>query len=612
VAKKKKKSLKQIFSDSTSRQVAGRLIKDYVRPYVWLLVCAFSMMILVALATAGLAYGMEFVLNSVFETNARNYIPYIAGGVFLIFFVKGAASYGQSVIMNYVGLKIIADFQKQMFNKLVHADMSFFHNTSTGTLIARFTNDVGLLRAAVSTAITSAGRDFFSVIFLVAVMFHKDWILASVCFLAFPTAIFPIARFGRRLRKASSGSQEITGNLANLLNQVFQGARHVKAYSMEKYEEKRAGVVINELFGLTHRVARARAASHPIMELLAGAAMALVILYGGYQVLDGTRTIGAFFAFVTALLLAYEPMKKIANLNSDLQEGISAAVRVFDIIDRKPEIVDKPNAISLEIQKGGIQFNDVTFAYTTEKTTLKNISLNVEGGKMTALVGPSGGGKSTILNLIPRFYDVPNGEITVDGHNLKDVTLESLRSHMALVSQEVSLFDDTIRANIAYGRWSASEDDIIEAARNAAAHEFISKLPKGYDTIVGEHGIKLSGGQRQRISIARAMLKDAPILLLDEATSALDTESERKVQAALDKLMQGRTTLVIAHRLSTILNADYIYVIDQGEILEKGTHDDLLSVNGTYARLYNLQFMEENQGNQRNSVFEKKVPVYES
>lgn len=592
---KKKLTKKTKILDPKNLPIFKRLLKDYVKPYTKLLIVAFVLMALVALSTATLAYGMKYILDQIFDQKNAAALPIIAGLVFVTFFVKGSSTYGQTVVMNYVGQRIIADFQRQMFARLVQSDLSYFHNNATGNLIARFTNDVTLLRAAVSTALTGAGRDFLSVVFLVAVMFYNDWFLASISFFVFPIAILPIARFGKKLRKASYGSQEITGRLATLLNQVFQGMRHVKAYSMEDYEQKRADGIITELYKLNHKVIRARAAAHPIMECLGGLAIVVVILYGGYEIIAGTRTTGEFFSFVTALLLAYEPMKKIASLNSDLQEGIAAAQRVFQILDHPIEIVNGPKAKNLEIQKAEIAFDHVTFAYNAKKKAVQNISLVLKGGKMTALVGPSGGGKSTLLNLIPRFYDIQEGTITIDGQNIQHITLESLRANIALVSQEISLFDDTIRANIAYGRQGASEAEIMHAAQEAAAHEFIIKLPDGYDTIIGEHGIKLSGGQRQRISIARAMLKNAPILLLDEATSALDTESERKVQEALNKLMGGRTTLVIAHRLSTIVNADHIYVIDQGNVLEEGNHEALMAQNGLYARLSNLQVNEEEQ-----------------
>jgi len=366
--------------------------------------------------------------------------------------------------------------------------------------------------------------------------------------------------------------------------------RHVKAYNREGFETERTASVIENMFRIVYKSYRVRALSSPIMETLGGIAVAAIIFYGGWQVIDGSLTPGAFFSFVTALLLAYKPMKSLANLNTNLQEGLAASQRLFHVLDMEPTIKDGPGTKALVISGGAVALEGVSFAYHENAPALSSVSLAIPAGKMVALVGPSGAGKSTILNLIPRFYDVSAGSIRIDGQDVRDVTLESLRDALALVSQESVLFDDSVRANIAYGRAGASDADIEAAAQGAAAHDFITQLPDGYDTMIGESGVKLSGGQRQRLSIARAMLKNAPILLLDEATSELDSESERKVQQALAELMRERTTLVIAHRLSTVIDADRIYTIEQGQIVESGTHAELLANNGAYARLYALQF----------------------
>ena len=403
----------------------------------------------------------------------------------------------------------------------------------------------------------------------------------------------PILRLGRRMRKVTANTQEEMGLFTTLLEQTFQGIRVVKAYGMEEYEKSRIAGIVNRIFGLNLKSARTRALSSPIMETLGGVAVCIVIIYGGYRVIEGATTSGAFFSFIMALLLAYEPMKRLANLNASLQEGLAGAERMFKLLDTEPAIHEKPDAVDLGSVKGHIRLEDVRFSYGPGKAALDGLTLEVPAGKRVALVGASGAGKSTILNLIPRFYDVDEGRVTIDGTDVRDVTFASLFGGFALVSQEITLFDDTVRANIAYGRAGAEEDEIIEAAKNAAAHDFIVDLPDGYDTMVGEQGIKLSGGQRQRLAIARAMLKNAPVLLLDEATSALDTESERQIQAAMDKLMQGRTTLVIAHRLSTVTGADLIYVINKGRVIEQGTHVELMVRGGNYQRLYNLQFAEE-------------------
>jgi subfamily B ATP-binding cassette protein MsbA len=438
--------------------------------------------------------------------------------------------------------------------------------------------------------LAAIGKDAVTVVFLVALMFYEDWVLALASFFAFPLAIRPIVGIGRRMRRVSANTQIEAGLITTLLNQTFQGARHVKAYGMEAYETGRANALFERMFRLVDRANRTRARASPIMEALGGSAVAVVILYGGYQVIGGARTPGAFFTFITALLLAYQPLKSLANLNASLQEGLAAAQRVFEVLDIEPTIRDREGALPLRVAGGRIEFSEVRFGYQPHAVALDDVSLTVAAGSTVALVGPSGAGKSTMLNLIPRLYDVSAGSIAIDGQDVRSVTLASLRGALALVAQEASLFDDTVRANIAYGRFGASPEEIEAAAAAAGADRFIAELPQGYDTLVGEHGIRLSGGQRQRIAIARAMLKDAPILLLDEATSALDNESERQVQAALRRLMQGRTTLVIAHRLSTIVSADLICVVDRGRIVESGKHAQLLARGGLYARLYETQF----------------------
>jgi subfamily B ATP-binding cassette protein MsbA len=398
-------------------------------------------------------------------------------------------------------------------------------------------------------------------------------------------------RIGRRMRRVSANTQTELGEFMTLLNQTFQGARYVKAYGMETYETSRAARIIENLYRLVEKSQRIRAISSPLMETLGGVAVALVILYGGHQVFTGARSTGAFFSFITALLLAYQPLKNLANLNANLQEGLAAAQRLFTVLDIEPTICDRADAKPLAVAGGEIRFDAVRFSYGNGLDALNAATLEVPAGGTVALVGASGAGKSTIMNLIPRFYDVTAGAVRVDGQDVRDVTLASLRGAIALVSQEVTLFDDTVRANIAYGRFGASDAEIEATARAAAADDFIRALPQGYDTPVGEHGVKLSGGQRQRLSIARAMLKNAPILLLDEATSSLDTESERQVQTALKTLMRGRTTLVIAHRLSTVIEADIIYVIDAGRVVERGSHAELLRRDGAYARLHAMQFL---------------------
>lgn len=570
-----------------------RLLKEGVRPYAGRIWLSMLFMAIASAATGLSAYLMKPIVNQVFVSKNADMLWPIAGAVISTFLVKGVSSYAQSNLVSWVGLRIIADMQNRLFAHLMRMDLAFFHGGSTGALVSRFTVDINMMRAAVSNSLVAIGRDTLSALILIGVMFWNDWALAAVSFFVFPAAIQPIAKLGKRMRRVTVNTQEQMGLFNTLLEQSFQGVRMVKAYGMELYEQSKIAAISEEVFRLTFKSSRVRAASSPIMESLGGVAVSVVIIYGGHRVIVGETDPGAFFSFMTALLMAYEPVKRLANLNTDLQAGMAAAERLFQLLDSEPTINDRPDSAELQVNGGAIRFDDVRFAYEADKTALNGLSLDVPAGKKVALVGASGGGKSTILNLIPRFYDVGSGRVAIDGQDLRDVTMASLRAQIALVSQEVSLFDDTVRANIGYGRAGASEDDIIAAAKNAAAHDFISALPNGYDTVVGEHGVKLSGGQRQRLSIARAMLKNAPILLLDEATSALDTESERQVQAALETLMVGRTTVVVAHRLSTIVDADLIHVIDRGQVAESGNHGELLAREGLYARLWALQFAED-------------------
>jgi ATP-binding cassette, subfamily B, bacterial MsbA len=570
-----------------------RLARDFMRPHLPRVLVAFLLMGAAAGSTALRAWLMQPVLDRVFVGREASWLLLIAGAALAIALVKGIADYGEAVLMNRIGQRVIADVQIALFARLMRADLAYFHAHPSGTLISRFTSDAVLLRNAAANVLAAIGKDALTVIFLVGVMFYQDWLLALVSFFVFPVAIHPIVGIGRRMRRVTANTQNEMGQLTTLLSQTFQGARLVKAYGMEAYEESRAAALFERLYALIDRATRTRSHASPMMETLGGIAIAVVILYGGHQVIAGARTPGAFFSFVTALLLAYQPLKSLANLNASLQEGLAAAHRLFQVLDVEPTIRDMPGTRPLRVAGGEICFDQVRFGYSPGAVALDGVSLIVPAGHTVALVGASGAGKSTILNLIPRFFEVEDGGIAIDGQDIRAVTLTSLRAAIAIVAQEVTLFDDSLRANIAYGRFGAAMEDIEAAARAAGIDGFIRELPEGYDTQVGEHGVRLSGGQRQRIAIARAMLKDAPILLLDEATSALDSESERQVQTALRTLIRGRTTLVIAHRLSTVQGADLIHVVDRGRIVESGRHAELLARNGLYARLYALQFADE-------------------
>ena len=567
-----------------------RLLRESVRPYLGWLALAVVFMVMMAGATALSAWLMKPVVNDVFIGRDPAMLWLIGGAVLATFLVKGLANYAQASLMSFVGLRIVSDNQNRLFARLARMDLQFFHDNATGRLISRFTVDVGLMRAAVSNVLTGFGKDTLSLAGLVAVMFIQDWRLALASFVVFPIAVLPIVRLGRRMRRVTAHTQEEMGQLMTILEQTFQGIRIVKSYVMEEYEKRRVGAIIERIFTHTMKAARTRARASPIMETLGGIAVALVIVYGGSRVIAGATDAGSFFSFITALLLAYEPMKHLANLNTNLQEGLAGAQRLFAVMDTEPRVREAANARAIEVKRGAIRFEGVRFSYVPGRTALHDVSFEVPAGRTVALVGPSGAGKSTILNLVPRFYDPDAGVIRIDGVDVREATFASLNRAIALVSQEITLFDDTVRANIAYGRAGASEGDIVAAARAAGADEFIAALPLGYDTIVGERGVKLSGGQRQRLAIARAMLKNAPILLLDEATSALDSEAERQVQAALAQLTKGRTTLVIAHRLSTVMGADLICVVEAGRIVERGTHAELLARGGAYARIHAIQF----------------------
>ncbi len=575
-----------------SHVLIKRLLRDHIRPYLWRLVVAVSFMAVVAAATAGNAWLMEPALDKVFIDQDLRFLYLVPAAVILLAVVKGFASYLQNTIMAEVGQRIIAETQVRMHAHLMRADLAWLHQMHTGKLISSFLYDAMLLRDAVSRALTGMVKDFLSLVFLAAVMFYQEWELSLIVCLVFPLVGLASGKLGRKTRKGAARSQEETGRLSALLNENFDGARMVQAYGMEEVETARARRVVEDRLHHLTKVIRARSAASPATEALGGIAVGAAIFYGGLQASEGEMTLGAFASFITALLLAYQPLKSLANLNTALQEGLSAAQRLFAVLDVEPTIRDAADAVPFEPRGGAIRLTDVAFRYQDGTRALRGVSLDVPAGCHVALVGPSGAGKSTVLNLIPRFYDASTGQVLVDGQDVRGLTLASLRAGIALVSQEMTLFDDSVRANIAYGRPGATEAEIQAAAAAAAADEFIPALAQGYDTMVGENGVKLSGGQRQRIAIARAMLRDAPILLLDEATSALDTESERKVQHALKRLMQGRTTVTIAHRLSTVLDADIIYVMDQGRVVEQGNHAALLAQGGLYARLYRTQFLD--------------------
>jgi subfamily B ATP-binding cassette protein MsbA len=576
------------FVSGTTFALLKRLTGVYIRPYSGRIACAVFFMMVAAAATGFLAKLMQPIIDRIFLPGQQSQAALVQIGLIVlgVFLVRGISTYVYTLILSRLSQRVVANVQTDMFRHLLYADTGFFQQHQSGSLIARFVSDTYLIRSALVEGMTGMGKNAFTVIVLVGLMFYQNWQLSIICLFAFPAATFMISKVGKKLRKASHLTQEETGALTAILGQSFQGNRHIKAYVTEEFELGRVKAIIENVYRTMDKIFRTSAAALPLAEMLAGVAVLSIILYGGSQVIAGKTTPGALFSFMTAFLLAFEPMKRLAKLNGGMQMGLAAADRFFTLLDTKPAIAQKPDATAISVQKGHIVFDDVTFAYPNGTLALDRVSFEVPAGKSVALVGASGAGKSTILNLIPRFYDVTSGRVLIDGRDIRDVTLSSLRHSMALVSQDVAIFNDSIRDNIRYGTPDASEEAIINAAKMAVAHDFIMEMPMGYDTKVGENGVKLSGGQRQRISIARAMLKNAPVLLLDEATSALDTTSERQVQTALERLQSGRTTIIVAHRLSTIMGADIIYVLDQGRIIESGTHETLLQKGGAYSKLY--------------------------
>jgi len=563
------------------------LLKPHKRRLLISVVCMLGASGFVALT----AYLIKPAIDEIFVKKDMAMLmamPAIFLGVALL---NCLCQWGNDYYLKSVGLAVVAHLRERLYSHIQDMPVSFFDRMPTGLLMSRITNDVNEIQSAVTRGMTGLIRDSFSVVGLVFVVFYQDWKLAIIAVLLLPVAFYPLFRFGTKLRRLARKGQETMSELNVILHETFSGSRIVKAFGMEGYEKERFAVKNRRVLNYSLKSEWVDALSSPLMEFLGSIGVAAVIGYGGYEVIKGTSTPGTFFSFLGALLMLYKPVKNLSKVNNIIQRGIASIVRVDAILNERNDFVEASGAVELTPIRRGIEFRDVSFAYGDE-VVLQDISFRVRAGEVVALVGSSGGGKTTLANLIPRFYDVTDGAILIDGVDIRNVTIRSLRKQIALVTQMSFLFNDTVRNNIAYGNLQKSDEDIQNVAKTAYAYDFIRQLPQGFDTVIGEQGVRLSGGQRQRICIARALLKDAPILILDEATSSLDSESELEVQMALENLMQGRTTFIIAHRLSTVRSASRILVISNGKIVEEGTHAHLLAQEGEYRRLFDIQFSQ--------------------
>jgi subfamily B ATP-binding cassette protein MsbA len=567
-----------------------RLLR-YAKPYKGRLAWAVLAMVIYAVASALVIYLIRPILDELLPN--RQGLRTIAFSLIALYFLKGVGSYFSGYLMEDVGQRVVMDVRDQLYGHILGQSASFFGRNAVGQLLSRVSNDVGQVQRAVSETAGDLARETLALIGYAVILFYIDPRLALVCLTGAPILLYPLVRLGQRIRRTARRSQEAQEHMSHVGAETFAAHRIVKAFGAEDREASRFRAALQHLYRTNMRVVRALSLMPPAMELLGGIGMAAALWYGSNEIATGRLTTGDFTTFLAAMLMMYAPAKKLSRVNANLQQAIAAAERIFEMLDTHTEVAEPPNAAPLPPFAQAIEFRDVTFAYEDvhPRAILRNVTLTVPAGQMVAIVGRSGAGKTTLANLIPRFYDVSGGAITIDGHDLREVTLKSLRAQVGIVTQETVLFDDTIANNIAYGAAHATPAQIEAAARAAHAHEFVSALPERYQTPIGERGQKLSGGQRQRLAIARALLKNAPILILDEATSALDTEAELLVQDALATLMLNRTSFVIAHRLSTIMRADAIVVLERGRIVEVGRHDDLLAREGVYASLYRMQLL---------------------
>ncbi|MDR1194873.1 MAG: ABC transporter ATP-binding protein/permease [Endomicrobium sp.] len=577
---------------NTNKKMWFKRLFKYLKPYIARFLIAVVFMSAFAGLAASLLVVLKKAIDGIFVNKDFAMLGIAAVSVPVIFALKGLADYGRNYLLNYIGQNVIRDLRMELYEKLISLSHNFYVQNSSAKIMSRVTNDLNALQTAIVKVPASLVKDFLTFCGMLIAAFYLNWKFSLIVFIGFPIAAIPLVMFARKIRKASKQGQKQMAEIYSSLMQMLLGFSVIKAYNTEKHEELKFKEENDKFYDFALRVIRVDSRSSPIMNFLGAVAVAVVLFFGGADVLNGAWTAGAFFAFIAAVGQMYEPVRNFAKVNSQIQSGLASAERIFEVLDEEPAIKDAADAKILKPFEKSVVYKNVSFGYTGDKNILDVFNLTVNRGQSVAFVGHSGSGKTTVAALLLRFYDTLSGSILIDGQDIKEVTLKSLRQQVGIVSQDVVLFDDSIKYNIAYGSFDASEQDIIEAAKNANAHDFISALPDGYDTLVGERGIKLSGGEKQRISIARAILKNPPILILDEATSALDSESEKLVQDAVDKLMKNRTVILIAHRLATVRNADNIIVMDNGRIAETGRHEDLIRMeNGIYKNLNELQVL---------------------